>query len=222
MASPIISLGGSIFSKERQIYLEDFIERIREEDSYAIIVGGGPLAREKISWLRKMGVGEYQLDLIGIHFTRINALSLSLALGGLVEIPTTIDSALNDLRLYGKVVMGGTEPGHTTDAVSLLLAEAVGANSVINVTDVDGLYDKRPDLPGAKRITKASYSEAVNMILGEKRGAGSNFPIDALSLNIAQRSNIRIKIVSFRNMENVFDCIRGKKFEGTTIGLSKG
>ncbi|MEM1996219.1 MAG: UMP kinase, partial [Thermoplasmatales archaeon] len=94
MTVPIISLGGSIFSKDGQVYLEEFIERIRDESSYAIVVGGGPLAREKIAWLRKMGVGEYQLDIVGIYFTRINALSVSLALGGLLEIPENINSAV--------------------------------------------------------------------------------------------------------------------------------
>ncbi|MEM0128357.1 MAG: UMP kinase [Thermoplasmatales archaeon] len=221
MTVPVISLGGSIFSKDGQVYLDEFIERIRDEGSYAIIVGGGPLAREKIAWLRKMGVGEYQLDIVGIHFTRINALSLSLALGGLVEIPETINSAVRDLQLYGKVVMGGTEPGHTTDAVSLLLAEAIGAKSVVNVTDIDALYDRRPGIPGAKKIRSASFSDVAAMILAEKRGAGSNFPIDALSLNIAQRSNITIKIVSFKDMDNVFACLMGKKFNGTAIGTPK-
>ncbi|MGC8645348.1 MAG: UMP kinase [Thermoplasmata archaeon] len=217
MVSPVVSLGGSIFSPEGEVYLERFIKRIKEEKSYAIIVGGGPLAREKISWLRKLGVGEYQLDMMGIHFTRINALSLSLALGGIDEIPTNIDSAVKDFRLYGKVIMGGTEPGHTTDAVSLLLAEAIGSHVVVNVTNVDGLYDRNPSDPGARKIKKATYVQAIRMLSKEKRGAGSNFPLDILSLNIARRSGIKIKIVSFKDMENVFSCLKGKRYEGTVI-----
>jgi len=218
VTTPVISLGGSIFSKEGERYLETFISGIKKERKYAIVVGGGPQARERISWLRKMGVGEYQLDMMGIHFTRVNALSLSLALGEIEEVPTTIDAAVRDFKIYGKVIMGGTEPGHTTDAVSLLLAEAIGSRTVINVTNVDGLYDRNPDDPGARRLKEASYVRAIKMLSEEKRRAGANFPLDILSLNIARRSEIKIKIVSFKDMENVFNCIKGKRYEGTVIG----
>ena len=121
------------------------------------------------------------------------------------------------MKVYKRVIMGGTEPGHTTDAVSLLLAEALSRDTVVNVTNVDYLYDRDPKVKGAKKIENITYSDATKMITSEKRGAGANFPLDILSLNIARRSGIKIKIVSFRDPSNAFKAIDGRKFEGTTV-----
>ncbi len=217
MSGPVISLGGSIFSKADEKYLLEFIERIKSEGEYALVVGGGPIAREEISKLRKLGAKEYYLDMMGIQATRLNATMVSLALGNLMEIPRSIDEAVRQMKLYKRVIMGGTEPGHTTDAVTLLLAEAISRETVVNVTNIDYLYDRDPTIKGAKKIERLSYSEAVKLATSEMRGAGQNFPLDILSLNIARRSGIRVKIVSFRDPQNVFDAIKGKKFKGTTV-----
>ncbi len=182
-----------------------------------MVVGGGPVARDEIAKLRKIGAKEYYLDMMGIQATRLNASMVSLALGNLMEVPKSIDEAVRQMKLYKRVIMGGTEPGHTTDAVSLLLAEALNMDTVVNVTNVDYLYDRDPKIEGAKKIENISYSTAIEMITSEKRGAGANFPLDILSLNIARRSNIGIKIVSFRDQENVFRAVAGKKFRGTTV-----
>lgn len=212
----VISLGGSIFSSDL-VYLKNFIDIMKNEKKYAIVVGGGKIARERITLLREMGASEYHLDKMGIQATRLNALTVSLALGNAMDIPISIDKALETLEIYGKVVMGGTEPGHTTDAVSLLLAEAYGASRVVNVTDVDYIYDRNPKLEGAKKLESLSYEGILELLSKEARNAGQNFPMDILSINIARRSHIEIDIVSFKNKENLENAIKGKKFEGTVI-----
>lgn len=40
------------------------------------------------------------------------------------------------------VIMGGTEPAHSTDAVGAILAEFVDADILINLTSVDGFMIK--------------------------------------------------------------------------------
>jgi uridylate kinase, putative len=216
MNKTVISLGGSIFSSDFS-YLKNFIDIMKEKETYAIVVGGGKIARERITLLREMGASEYHLDKMGIQATRLNALTVSLALGNAMDIPISIDKALETLEIYGKVVMGGTEPGHTTDAVSLLLAEAYGSKKVVNITDVDYIYDKNPKLEGAKKFTELTYEEVLNMLNEKSRGAGENFPMDILSINIARRSKIEIDIVSFKDKENLKSAIEGKKFLGTII-----
>lgn len=212
----VISLGGSIFSAEEK-NLMNFIEIMREKKNYAIVVGGGKIARDRISLLREMKASEYHLDKMGIQATRLNALTVSLALGNAMDIPKSIDEALEYLELYGKVVMGGTEPGHTTDAVSLLLAEAYGAKRVVNVTDIDYIYDKNPKLKGARRYSSISFEDILDLLNQEARNAGQNFPMDILSINIARRSGIEIDVVSFRNAENLKKALEGEDFEGTRI-----
>ncbi len=217
MDKTVVSLGGSIFAENMSSYLMNIINLFKRKESYAIVVGGGPIARERIDFLRRLGATEYHLDKMGIHATRLNAMTVSLALGNSMEIPRTIDEAISILHEYGRVVMGGTEPGHTTDAVSVLLAEAYGADNVLNVTNVDSLYDRNPKLSGAKKIAGISYTELINMITAEKRGAGANFPTDILSLSIAMRSNIKIKILSYKDVNNISRALDGTSFEGTLI-----
>lgn len=217
MNGTVISLGGSIFSKEGEKHLLQFITRMKKKESYAIVVGGGPIARERIKMISNVNSREYYLDKMGIQATRLNAMTVSLAMGNLMDVPRSIDDAVLQMEIYHKVVMGGTEPGHSTDAVTALLSEALGRDTVINVTDVDALYDRDPKLPKAKKITSLSFEQAIDMITSKTRGAGTNFPLDLLSLNIARRSSIKIKIVSFRDLDNVFRALEGKKFLGTTV-----
>ncbi len=217
MEKIVISMGGSIFENALEKDVKSTVDVFRNYDNYAIVVGGGPLARERIKFLRELGASEYHLDKMGIQATRLNALTISLALGNLIPIPSSIDEAIDILQSYGKVVMGGTEPGHTTDAVSLLLAEAWGAKSVFNVTNVDYLYDKNPKEKGANKIEKISYRKLMDLLTEEEKKAGSNFPIDILSINIAMRSNIEIFILSYRDRENLKNALDGKDFKGTVV-----
>lgn len=217
MQKIVISLGGSIFGEDLETYLKSFTSIMKKYENYAVVVGGGPIARERIKILRDIGASEYHLDKMGIQATRLNALTVSLALGNSMAIPADIDDAIALLHTYGKVVMGGTEPGHSTDAVSLLLAEAWGAKKVLNITNVDSLYDRDPRMKGAKKIGKITYGGLMDILTAEERRAGTNFPMDILSINIAMRSNIDIYILSYRDPENVKNAIEGKKFTGTIV-----
>ncbi|MEM0456069.1 MAG: hypothetical protein QXI75_02105, partial [Candidatus Anstonellales archaeon] len=75
----VFSVGGSIFySKSEGInheFISGFLNFIRELRGYrgAIVVGGGPLAREFINEGRKLGLTEYENDMLAIWETRKNA-----------------------------------------------------------------------------------------------------------------------------------------------------
>ena len=147
----VITIGGSILLKEYDNKkFEDYakiIRQINEDHEIFIVVGGGRPARDYISVVRDMGETESICDEIGIQVTRINARLLQLALKDVSypAIPVNFQQAL-EFSATGKiVVMGGTEPAHSTDAVGSILAEYVGADLVINATSVDGLYDKDPN-----------------------------------------------------------------------------
>jgi len=69
--------------------------------------------------------------------------------------------------------MGGTEPGHSTDAVAALLAECVRADLFINASDIDGIYDKDPKKSrDAKRREKMSAEDLLELVKGNAMGAG--------------------------------------------------
>ncbi len=161
---------------------------------------------------RKRGESEYFLDMIGIMATRMNAM--------LVKSYIKNARFSTDMRdiFSGNVVMGGTEPGHTTDAVSMLVAELLGVKSVINATTVDGIYDKDPKLnPGARLIDDISYGDLLSLFYLNSSGAGPNQVLDFLSIKIAERSRIEIRVINGRDIDNFISAIEGKHFRGTRV-----
>ncbi|MEM0151567.1 MAG: UMP kinase [Thermoplasmata archaeon] len=217
MEDIVISLGGSLVNpgKIDETFLHKFSEMINSllnEYRFIIIVGGGKLARDYIEIGRKRGENEYYLDMLGIIATRLNALLVKSFIKNAKYV-----SNPNEIR-DENVVMGGTEPGHTTDAVSLLVAEMLGIKSVINATTVDGIYDKDPKLYNdAKLIEKISYNDLLSMFYINKSGAGPNQVLDFLSIKIAERSSIEIKVLNGKDIENFKRAIRGENFKGTRV-----
>ncbi len=215
----VISLGGSVISGE-----ELNIDYIREFRSFMehcnervfVVVGGGHTARKYIHTAKELGWDQYSLDKIGIMATHLNA-KLLLTSTTNTEIPRTVDEAVVASKIYKDVVMGGTEPGHTTDGVALLLAERMGADYVINITSVGGIYDKDPRThKDAMLIESMSYAEAMSLLTDKKMNAGLNVPLDMLALKIAERSNIKIYIVG-TELENIKKVINNANFQGTVI-----
>ena len=203
MTSVVISLGGSIISKERLNLelMEKFSETMKSistYDKFGIVVGGGKLARTYISDLKKYHVNDNILDEIGINATRINALAMTTFFDDVnSKIPTNINDAVEMIHNYRYVVMGGTEPGHTTDTVATLLAERIGAKILINATSVDGVYSSDPKTDkDAKKFSKLSYNEAISLSIKNSTGAGSNVFMDITSLTISNRSLI-LSFISF-------------------------
>ena len=220
----VISLGGSLVSTE-SLNIE-FLRKISSLLSsagnnikFGIVVGGGMLARNYIRSLRAAGVNDNILDEIGINATRMNALALSsFLMDSNSKIPTTVNEAAELSRIYRFTVMGGTEPGHTTDTVAMLLAERIGARVMINATSVDGVYTSNPGKnPDAKKLEFLDYDTAIKIAIEESVGAGANVFMDLTALNIAKRSKIRIHVVDGSNIENISHVIKGEKTEGSVI-----
>ncbi len=224
MEKLVISLGGSIVTDSplridiiKRIAL--FVKDLRKEYQVGIVVGGGKLARSYISALREEKINDNVLDEIGIHATRMNALSLTSFLENVnTKIPTSVNDAVEMLSLYGCVVMGGTEPGHTTDTVAALLAERIGSKILINGTSVDGVYDSDPKKNAkARKFSNLSYDNAIEMSVKASVGAGPSVFMDITSLNIAKRSRIRIFVVKGDNIDSYRSVLKSGKTDGTLI-----
>lgn len=224
MESVVISLGGSIISTNglNLKFMEEFVKTVRKlEDRcrFGIVVGGGSLARTYISALREYHVNDNILDEIGINATRMNALALSSFLPeSNSKIPTTVNDAAEFTRIYPFIVMGGTEPGHTTDTVATLLAERIGARILINATSVDGVYTDDPKKnPNARKFSALSYDEAISLALEKSIGAGPNVFMDLTALNIAKRSGIKLYITNGKDLSEYENIILHGKTKGTLI-----
>ncbi len=224
MKTIVVSLGGSIIASDglNTSFMEKFsrfIQNIGEDVRFGIVVGGGSVARSYISALRKYGVNDNILDEIGINATRMNALALASFFDDAnSRIPTTVNDAAELSRIYRVTIMGGTEPGHTTDTVSSLLAERIHANVLINATSVDGVYSSDPRKEEtARKIGKLSYDRALELSMKGLSGAGSNVFMDPTAISIAKRSRIKIFIINGLELNEYEDIILKGTTHGSTI-----
>ena len=119
----VVAIGGSILLKEYDSKkfkkYSEILKKLTEKHKLFVVVGGGKPARDYINIVRDLGAGEAQCDDIGIEITRINAKLLLSSLGSAAyqKVPHNFQEAL-EFSTSGKIiVMGGTEPAHSTDAV---------------------------------------------------------------------------------------------------------
>ncbi|HXQ48643.1 MAG TPA: UMP kinase, partial [Thermoplasmata archaeon] len=191
--------------------------------SFPIVVttGGGRTAREYIRLGRALGLTEVELDEIGIDVTRLHARILAARIGPPTPAhpPETIAEAVREIHRASPVVLGGTEPGHTTDGVAALLAVRLRAVRLVNATRVGGLYDRDPQRdPGARRIDRVGFDEFRRIVAASASGeAGQEFVFDRLGADALSRAGIPIAIVHGRDLANLESALAGRPFEGTWV-----
>lgn len=219
----VISIGGSILvSNLEPARIEQYAKVIREiamEHEVFVVTGGGIAARDYIRTARALGANEMVCDLLGIDVTRLNATLLIAALGedAYPQVPKTYEEAQRAAEIGKIVVMGGVVPGQTTDAVSVMLAELLGAGLVINATSVDGVYTADPNTnPDARKFDTMTPAQLVDIVIRIEMRAGSNSPIDPLAAKIIERCNIPVIVVDGRKPENIINAVNGEH-SGTMI-----
>lgn len=221
----VFSIGGSIVApnqvdEEFVRQLADFLRRTAKNNEISVVVGGGRPAREKIEAARKRGLNEAACDIIGISVSRNNARTLARAFGfkATQNPPKTIVEAA-EARDGGTIpFMGGTEPGHSTDAVAAILAELLDADLIVNASNVDFVYDSDPKKNlNASPLEKITASDLVKLVSAESMRAGGYALVDLTAAKIIERSGIRTVFLNGRNLENMRAAIEGKTFKGTTV-----
>ena len=217
----VISLGGIFFSDaERLKKVAVVFDELVHSCNLCVVTGGGERAREYIKLARELGANEAQCDYLGIALTRINAKLLIAALKQVYPEPFSDyrEVAIAKANDSGKIaVMGGVNPGYTTDAVAAILAEYLNADLLINVTSVDGIYDADPrKYPGAKKYDRISAKELVALTMKEELKAGSRIVIDPVAAKIIERSSIKTIVINGDNPRNIVDAVQGKH-RGTEI-----
>ena len=213
----VITIGGSIIIKDHNYKkFMDYAEVLRnltDEHEIFVVVGGGKTARDYIGIARALGVSEAMCDEVGIEVTRLNAKLLIAALGEYAypEVPHNFREALQFASSKKIVVMGGTEPAHSTDAVGSILAEFVGADLLINATSVDGLFDKDPNkYSDAKMFNEVKPSKMMDLMSTKDIKAGTYEFFDMTAIQIIKRSSIKTVILNGENANNIKTAINGK------------
>jgi len=223
----ILSLGGSLVVPNGGIdtqFLIAFNEFIRNQVSakkrrFFIVVGGGATTRHYQDAARAVRgkITNADLDWIGIHATRLNAQMIRTIFQDIAD-PRVIKHYEIILKIDQPVaIAAGWKPGWSTDYCSVTLCEDYGVREMVNMTNIDKVYDKDPkQFPDTKPIDKISWAE-YRKIAGDEWIPGMNLPFDPIASKLAQELGVTVKILNGKNLDNLAKALDEKPFVGSTI-----
>jgi uridylate kinase len=217
----VLSVGGSLVAPNSidTAFLKQFITLIAQhkEKRFILVVGGGAVCRTYQSAAKELvQPTNTDLDWIGVMATRMNAELLRVAFGA-HAYHTVITDPRQAVRTSKQVIVAsGWKPGWSSDYIAVLLATKYKAKTVLNLSNIDYVYDKDPKLPGAKPYEQLSWN-AFQKIVGTKWNPGANTPFDPIATKSAAKLRLRVVILNGRNIENLKKILAGKPFVGTTI-----
>ncbi|KKP43694.1 MAG: Uridylate kinase [Parcubacteria group bacterium GW2011_GWA2_33_14] len=218
----IISLGGSLVAPGEidVVFLKNFKKSLKKYidlKRFFIFVGGGKICRNYQKALLDFGADNKERDLIGIDVSRLNAkvvqqVFYDIAFSELITNPTKNISTKKDI-----VVAGGWKPGWSTDYCSVILAKNMGIKTIINVTNIDYVYDKDPDKFKTAKAFKKILWKDFRKIVGNKWSPGLSVPFDPRASKMAEILKIKVIIVNGKHLERLEHFLNNKPFLGTTI-----
>lgn len=221
----IISIGGSLIAPPEGVdwhFLQKFraliLLEIKKGHSFFLIAGGGRTSRNYVTAAsRVVKIEREDLDWLGIHATRLNAHLLRTifrdqANPEIIKNPT--------FRLFSKkkiIIASGWKPGWSTDYVATMIAQEYDVKTIINLSNIDYVYDKDPNKHrNAKIKTKMTWQE-FRKLVGDKWDPGLNAPFDPIASKKSQELGLKVVIMNGKNIENLKNYLAGKKFVGTVI-----
>lgn len=227
----IVALGGSLLRPEESQNRDIWFGKLRQlavhvegnSRKLGIVVGGGLPAREGIELARNLISNPDKLDQVGIAATRLNAtiiqqVLLDIGCNVAPVIPQDTGAAADYLEEYNIVVMGGTQPGHTTDAVAVALARDCAASDCIIATNVSHIYDDDPKTnPNAKPFFEMTINQLTSITGVDRLAPGDSAVVDPIAVSTAAKHHINIAVLDGRNIDLIEAALDGKDFDGTVV-----
>jgi uridylate kinase len=223
----VLSVGGSLINpgKPDAEYLKSLakvVKSLARRYQISIVCGGGKPAREYASAVKEFEKNEFVADEAAILLTRANAFLMTAALGEAAyqRVIEDFTKAAEAVSLAGSkiVIMGGTIPGLTTDADAALLAEKIKAKRIVNLSNIDAIYDMPPSRPGAKKLSVMTYAQLLKLANEyDRREAGTHFVFDSIACKIIARSKIETHFIHGKDLKQAQAAISGGKHSGTVV-----
>ena len=145
-------------------------------------------------------------DAVSMRDRRQNIINTFNELLGFRVIPIVNE---NDTVATDELVFGDN------DTLSAMVAECVGADLLVIITDIDGLYDKNPaEYDDAKLIPEVS--EITTDLFEIAGGSGSNRGTGGMytkiqAAQIAARAGIATAIISGADLHNIYKLLGGEQ-----------
>ena len=220
----IVSLGGSIVAPDSGpdgrfvLQFAKAIKKLARGRQFFIVVGGGKINRNYNVQARSAGVkNQDDLDRIGLKATQLNAQFVATIFATKLQIQF-LSSLQKPFKKDHVIISGGFPPlGKSTDTIAVQLAERIRAKKLINLSNIDYVYDRDPKkIKNAKRIENLTWQEFKKICGGEWK-PGLNAPFDPIASKKAEQLGLEVIISNGRNLANFKRIVEGKAFKGTII-----
>jgi len=218
----IISLGGSLVApNEIDIgFLKSFkysLQKYLKDKRFFIIVGGGKIARIYQKALLEFGAKSNNRDWIGINVTRLNAEIIKQMFSG-NAYPEIITDPNKKIKTNKDIVVGaGWKPGWSTDYDAVLIAKNHNIKTIVNLTNIDYVYDKNPnEFADAKPLKEIDW-KSFERIVGDEWSPGTSAPFDPVASKLAAKLKLKVIMINGKNLERLEDFLNNKPFIGTVI-----
>ncbi|MBI2409465.1 UMP kinase [Candidatus Kaiserbacteria bacterium] len=220
----IVSVGGSLIVPDAidTEFLSNFkalvLDKVQEGYSFSIIAGGGKVCRRYQEAADKVTpLSRQDLDWLGIHVTRLNA-HLLRAIFVEEAYPHVIKNPTADIETDKPIIIAaGWQPGCSTDYDAVLMAKNLGAMHLVNLSNIDYVYDSDPKKnPNAKKIEKITWAE-FRKIIPEEWDPGLSSPFDPIAAKEAETLGLEVAIINGMKLGEFANYLAGKPFIGTVI-----
>lgn len=220
----ILSVGGSLIYPDDldTLFLKQFkrliIKHVKRGKRFVIVTGGGKISRNYQNVAKEIGhLDPEDLDWLGIHGTRLNA-HLFRTIFKEYAYPKVIKNPNKKINFSQDILIGaGWKPGSSTDYIAVLIARQLKIPTLINLTNIDFVYDRDPKIyHDAKPLKEMTWKEFRQMF-GTEWNPGMNSPFDPVASRYAENLGITVHIINGNKMNNLDNLLSGRKFIGTSI-----
>ncbi|HEX7651300.1 MAG TPA: UMP kinase [Candidatus Paceibacterota bacterium] len=221
----IVSVGGSLIVPEGidSAFLADFRARIlsavEQGFTFYIVTGGGKTARRYIEAAHEVrgDLTPEDLDWLGIHATRLNG-HLMRTLFEEQAYKRMVKNPSRDIESDEPIIVGaGWRPGFSTDYCAVAAAKMLGATRLVNLSNIDYVYDKHPKkYPDAKALPKVSWKDFRGLIPAEW-DPGLSSPFDPVAAKEAESLGLEVAVMNGARLSEFTNYLEGKDFKGTVI-----
>lgn len=194
------------------------LEKVQRGFTFSIIAGGGKTARRYQDAANAVTpLSPQDLDWIGIHSTRLNAQLLRNIFVGYAHAHVIKNPTIDTESEEPITIAAGWQPGWSTDYCAVLMAKNIGARCLVNLSNIDYVYDSDPRKnPQAKKLEKVSWADFRNLI-PKDWDPGLSSPFDPVAAKEAESLGLEVAIINGAKLAEFSNYLDGKPFIGTII-----
>ena len=165
----------------------------------------------------EFGAKSADRDWIGINVSKLNAEVVKQLFSG-YSYEKIITDPNKKVKTNKNIIVGaGWKPGWSTDYDAVLMAKNNKADTIINLTNIDYVYDKNPSQFSDAKPLKEIDWKSFKHIVGDKWTPGLSMPFDPKASKLAEKFKLKVAIINGKYLDRLEDFLNNKPFVGTII-----